>query len=391
MAPNPSDKRNTSSPDPDPCREWRESELGPDGYLCLDCLGNDVIPRSGRIADADEGVCLYCGHKSQGGARSVHAVLEFIYYSLRCEYSPHYHESETDIHMADDPREMVGGSSISTKDLLHELGEHIGDDLLNQLERSISHSWVHSDGPSPQAGERMAKSWRHFADTVRTGPRLLRRDNVSSNSDASSLEDVLHYLDVTTSHLQTELVKNFETGEIVYRARDEAGLTSAEDLGSPPPQQAGPQRMSACGVSAFYAAADAPTAIAEIGADTSNVSVGKWTTTKSMVVFDIGQPVDLPSIFAYTGREKRQYSQFFNSVRPVLTHPADQNLGEANFYLPTQIFAEHLRYYLITRHPQRVDAVRYPSAKSDDGLNWCFFGRPDQKGGGMEFLGLVDI
>lgn len=383
-------------PEPDPFDQWCWSLLpedaaghtwtpsGRDGYLCLDCLSNDVIHRSGRIADANRGVCVFCNRESSGGARSVHDVIEFIYCSLRTEYDD---ESETDIHVPYDVRELFNAGAMSTSELLGELGEDLGEDLLAQLEESINHWWVAPDGLHPAPWERMTYSWRHFADTVRNGPRLLRRDNVSDSHDAHTLEDILHHLDVTASHLQTKLVHRVEPGEVIlYRARNEPGLTGADDLGSPPPRFCGPQRMSAAGVSCFYAAEDEPTALAEIGSPPERTSVGKWETTKPMVVFDINQRIEVPSIFDYIGRPQRSYARFLNSFRNALIEPGNHDLGEANSYLPTQIFAEHLRYYLNTSQGQGVDAVRYPSEKTPDGTNWCIFGQPDHSEGGLKLL-----
>ncbi len=383
-------------PEPDPFDQWCWSLLpedaaghpwtpsGADGYLCLDCLGNDVIHRSGRIADTNVGVCVFCDRESSGGARSIHDVIEFIYCSLRTEYDD---ESETDIHVPYEVRELFNAGAMSTSELLDELGEDIGEDLLIQLQESITHLWVAPDGLHPGPWERMTDSWRHFADTVRNGPRLVRRDNISESYDAHPLEDILHHLDVTASHLQTKLVDRIEPGEVIlYRARNEPGLTGADALGSPPPRFCVPQRMSPAGVSCFYAAEDEPTALAEIDTPHDGATVGRWATTKPVVVFDISRRIEVPSIFDHIGRPQRPYARFLNSFRQALIEPVDHELGEANSYLPTQIFAEHLRYYLNASQGQGVDAVRYPSEKTPDGTNWCFFGQPDRNPGGLELL-----
>ncbi len=98
----------------------------------------------------------------------------------------------------------------------------------------------------------------------------------------------------------------------------------------------------------------------------------------------------MPSIVDPVGRSSRPSVRFVREFESEISKPRDEVIGEANSYLPTQIFAEYLRYSLPTQLGRGVEAIRYRSDARIGGVNWCLFGQPDRQPIPLiEFLGVV--
>lgn len=161
------------------------------------------------------------------------------------------------------------------------------------------------------------------------------------------------------------------------RAHNERVFTTADELGSPPAAKTVPQRMSAAGVSCFYASEDSDTAAAEIQPlDDDCVSIGCWATTASLVYVDFVTRPAMPSLFDCPASRRRTYISFLHTFVELIQRPASEDLGDANSYLASQVLAEYLRYSLPTSHGRGVDAVRYPSSAHPVGVNWVILGQP---------------
>ncbi len=360
------------------------------GFVCEECVN---IPELVRVVPAnaeDEDSCEYC----EATARNAHLVSlsHLIDYLYRCLYTEYDHPEETDIHVPMEVRELFGAEPMSTTELMESLDEPVGSEqLADEIERSIDREWVEQDGLHDRFGIRILKSWEEFSQEIQEGPRFLfSRDR--RRLSGHSLEDVLRYLDTVASHLQTEFVQQLEPGRQLVRAREQTDnrtFTTADDLGSPPPNKAQAQRLSAAGVSCFYAAEDAATAIAEIRADPASiVAVGQWVTTRPFSYIDLTLQRPLPSFFDLHGARLRQFMPFLKGFQRAISRPKDDSVGDANSYLASQVFGEYIRYSLPTAARQGVEAVCYPSTANGGGVNWCFFGRLDQgEPPGISFAG----
>ncbi len=351
------------------------------GWACAACLGNTDLFRVFSRGSGEGRACRFCQIDDPAiEFASLDGLVEYLYQCLLSEFD---NADTTDIYVPWDVREAFGAEPMSTLEVLAELGEEIGSiELANAIESSIDHLWVLPDGLHDRYETRILDSWEEFARSVQTGPRFLFSADKTTIA-GHSLTEVLAFLATTAAQLQTEFVRELEPGTAFARARgwkDGRPYTNAEDLGSPPPSSAMPQRLSAAGVACFYAAEERETAIAEIRVTSSDgLTVGTWRTERTFRYVDLVPERRPPSIFDPVGRRLRGFMRFLGGFQRSISKPKDESIGAANSYLPTQIFGEYLRYSIPTAYGHGVDAVRYPSDANHSGVNWCFFGRPEHE------------
>lgn len=149
-------------------------------------------------------------------------------------------------------------------------------------------------------------------------------------------------------------------GSIVYRARsmpvDRAFDTEPLDLsemGAPPAERAGHNRLSETGESTFYGALEPDTAIAEVRPwVTARVSIAKFEGTKSLRLVDFTQDED-ERLFDHA-----DWSGW------IMSRPVHQD--DTDSYLGTQLIAARLK-------AAGFDGVLYRSRLSEGGTNVALF------------------
>ena len=347
-----------------------------EGLVCGGCA-SDLSVRLVVCDVGDEAVCGFCGGTT-GPFAEVADLFEYVYRCLLQEYGdPWLHGIIWD----KEDGGWAGIQSLDTYDVLAEADCPLGDGgaLADAFAGFIEHDWYRIDSEAGLPEHRRISGWDSFERRLLTGPRFL-----FSSTDAEwgedSAEAVFKYLAALAAQIQAGFVKRHEPGLDLFRARShkERVFTTADELGSPPAAKTVPQRMSAAGVSCFYASEDAETATAEIRRrDDDRVSIGCWATTAPLVYVDFVTRPAMPSLLDYPASKQRTYISFLHDFVERIQRSASEELGDANSYLATQVLAEYLRYSLPTSHRRGVDAVRYPSSIHPDGVNWVIFGRPD--------------
>jgi hypothetical protein len=140
--------------------------------------------------------------------------------------------------------------------------------------------------------------------------------------------------------------------------------------------------MSPAGISMFYGAGDADTAIAEVRpSEGEAVTLGTWFALTGFPFLDLVGLPDIPSIFDVTGWHVRPALRFLHQFAEEVARPAQPDLREVD-YAPTQVFTEAVRKRLVwpTREPpglRPVMAIRYRSALRPDGTCWVVFVGPE--------------
>ncbi|MDE0133119.1 MAG: HEPN-associated N-terminal domain-containing protein [bacterium] len=331
------------------------------------------------VSDHDgPAVCDFCGGTAAPFA-PVNTLFEYVYRCLSQEYGdPWIHGIWPD----KEEGGWIGITTLDTYEVLDGVGDPFADDspVAESLFSSIDHVWyeIHSEAGSPT--ERRIWGWDSFEERLLSGPRFLFSTTEAEWGEESA-KAVFQVLASLAERITTGFVKTHDSGLVLFRARvDESRpLTTADDLGSPDPSVAGPQRMSAAGVSCFYAAEDIYTAVEEIKVPPDQfLSVGRWSTTAPLLYADFATRLDLPCLFDFPASEDRPFIGFLREFVQRLGRPARPDLGEANSYLATQVLAEYLRYSLPAGDRVGIDAVRYPSSIRENGVNWVIFGRPDR-------------
>lgn len=348
--------------------------------VCGGCIRDDVL-RAIICRSFKDAKCDFCGRSTPPFA-DVDELFEYVYQCLLQEYGdPLQHAI-----FWDKEDGWMGITPLDTFEVLYEVGDPLGDGsaLAESFAAGIEHDWYLIDSEVGTIDELSIWSWDAFKKRLLRGPRFLfsPTETDPDNPPEMSARALFSFLSRLGDRLQADFVKTAEPGLRLFRARtcSTGHLTSADELGSPPPSVALPQRLSAAGVSCFYASEDSETAIAETKPNAAEgISVGHWRTTETLVYADFARPVDFPSLFDPTASGKRPYILFLREFSERVTRPAEEDRGVANSYLATQVLGEFLRYYLPSQGKRGVDAVRFPSSIHSGGGNWVLFGQPDRE------------
>lgn len=357
--------------------EKYETFGGRGDLVCSQCVIDEAVLAAVFSIDA-ELVCGYCAGTVGPFAEDT-AAFEYVYRCLGQEYGDPEHGP---LFYDKEDHRYFGVSTLETWEVLGHVDSPFADGgaLEQEFETLVQHDWYRLDSQVGEYYEQLVWGWESFEKRLIDGPRFL-----FSLSDADmgeqSAQNLFRFLDEFAAVVGSGFVKTCEIGQELFRARaaNEA-LQSAKKLGSPPPKHTQPQRMSAAGVSCFYAAEDQLTAVAEVSASESEqVSIGRWVTTKSLTYADFAAEPALPSLFDCRSAQHRPFVLFLREFVKRISQSANPKIGDANSYIATQVLAEYLRFGMPVADGHGIDAVRYPSTAHEGGVNWVIFGRPDRK------------
>ena len=357
--------------------EKYETFGGRGDLVCSRCVIDEAV-RDVVFSIAVESVCGYCDGTVGPFAEDT-AVFEYVYRCLGQEYGDPEHGP---LFYDKEEHRYFGVKTLETWEVLGHVDSPFADGgaLEQAFETLVTHDWYRLDSQVGEYYEQLVWGWESFEKRLIDGPRFLFSLSQAEMGEESA-QNLFHFLDDFAAEVGSGFVKTCEAGQELVRARAaEEALNSAKKLGSPPPKHTRPQRMSAAGVSCFYAAEDQATAEAEVSAgDSQQVSVGRWVTTKSLTYADFAAELVLPSLFDCCLAQRRPFVLFLREFVKRISQSADPKIGDANSYIATQVLAEYLRFGMPVADTHGIDAVRYPSTVWPGGVNWVIFGRPDRK------------
>jgi hypothetical protein len=130
--------------------------------------------------------------------------------------------------------------------------------------------------------------------------------------------------------------------------------------------------MNARGISVFYGATGASTAVAEVRPPVgSKVAVARFAITRPLRLLDLtvlDKVNDDGSIFDPTLKRRLERVSFLRTLGQRITRPVMPD-DEAFEYLATQAIAD----FLATENEPRLDGIMFSSAQSKDGRNVVLF------------------
>ena len=291
------------------------------GLVCSRCIRDDHV----RMAVSDchrMAICDYCGSTASPFAQ-VDTLFEYVYRCLSQEYgNPWTHGIWPD----KEEGGWIGITPLDTDDVLAEVGNLFADDsaIAESFITSIDHDWYEIDSEAGSPAERRIWGWDSFEERLLNGPRFLFSTTETEWGEESA-ETVFRFLASLAERITTGFVRTNDSGLVLFRARvDESQyLTTADELGSPDPSVAAPQRMSAAGVSCFHAAEDSDTAVEEIQDSGGQfLSVGRWSTTVPLLYADFATRLDLPCLFYYPASKDRPFIGFLREFVQRIERPA---------------------------------------------------------------------
>ena len=264
--------------------------------------------------------------------------------------------------------------------------EAVNDAIIESLG---DETWCQLHMYSVDGVDRYIASWTDFCSTVKHKIRYFF-DMTKQEEDFPETIPVPRMLDELRDIIsEVSLVGTLPVTTRFYRVRQHSRAevcNTWQSLGPPPDSAAISNRMSAAGISMFYAAFDMATARAEVSV---NISTGEhvltgaeWTNTRELNVLDLTKLPAVPSIYA-TLRHERDSLVFLHKFVRAITLPVEHDGREHIEYVPTQILTEYFRHRFMPNGTSTIDGIVYPSTHRRNGRSIAIFAsqkdlNPDQ-------------
>jgi len=180
--------------------------------------------------------------------------------------------------------------------------------------------------------------------------------------------------------MKSTIIRQYEAGSELFRARrldspaDEEKVLHApsKELGAPPKESAGHNRMNSAGIPLFYAAKDKATSIAEVRPSIGdNIATVKFKTTRELIFFDF-RGFNAPweharlSYFEDHYEERKNHRALLSYLHRIISQPVRAG---GSGYIITQAMAE----YLSRKHTIKFDGIIFNSVQEKGGINYVIF------------------
>ena len=274
------------------------------------------------------------------------------------------------------------GDTFETCELIRDrLGEPSHREAVNEaiIESLEDETWCEIDMYRLNGVDRYMASWTDFCNTVKHKIRYFF-DTTEQEEDFPETIPVPRMLDELRDIISgLNLVGTLPVATQFFRVRPHSPAeicNTWQSLGSPPDSKAISNRMSAAGISMFYAAFDMATARAEVSenipADEYVLTGAEWTNTRELNVLNLTRLPDVPSIFAMS-RHERDPLVFLHEFVRAITKPVEHDGREHIEYVPTQILTEYFRHRSLPNGSSDIDGIVYPSAHWAGGRSIAIF------------------
>lgn len=342
--------------------------------LCHRCVGEPYLRDIIQTRGDDKG-CSYCGAETK--TFSIFEAADLI----EAAFEQHYVQTAEDDRGRRDGDEVVVVIAEAAQ-IDDEPAEDIRKVLHDRTSSPPDEAW--DEDPFSKTAQYTAndpddalylQEWFQFERSLKTEARFF------SSTAFATLKNVFAGLDDhRTSNGDPVIVKAGPTEALrsLFRARvfqTEAKLKDAliapdKRIGPPESSLATAGRMNARGISVFYGAKEAKTALAELRPPVgSDVVIGRFEIIKDVRLLDVSALATTKadgSIFDPTFIKRLERAKFLRSLSRRISRPIlpDDELSE---YLVTQAIADFLATEL------RLDGVIYRSAQAKDGTNVALF------------------
>jgi len=269
--------------------------------------------------------------------------------------------------------------------LNEEAGVEDGDLLDDLLQIIDLLYWAKKDWAALSESDQLSDDWDYFSEIVKYEMRYIFFRSEERREYSDFIDYPYEILD-WISKLVTEfdLIKVVKTGTEFFRVRfSNTKFTKVSELAPPTREKASMfNRMSVAGIPIFYGSTDRDTALGEVY-DKSKIhnsiaSIGRFKTIKDLSILDL---TDLPSIPSMFDRDKREFRHAIIFLHRFVREVAKPIKKDKEFhinYVPTQVFAEYIRYLFKFKDKLGLDGILYPSSRSDTGYNVALFIINDQ-------------
>lgn len=358
------------------------AEESEESWVCAGCIGEEFL-RSSIEKEGSLQSCHYC--------EEVHAcfTLEAVSDLTERAIEAHFYRTSTEPNDMEylSLRHMDGyewfrdGENIVQliEDLLQTRRE-LADDIQQLLE------YRHSDFDSDVLGletefarescyaeyrqvstGRLDSMWINFVTSLKTESRFI------NNAVSSTLDGIFRGVETMRARGKEPVIMDAGPDTSIpslYRARwcrnhdelEQILVAPDRELGPPPHQFSGANRMSARGISVFYGASSVDTAISEIRPPVGcNVVSAKFSLIRPLRLLNLPaleSVLESGSMLDPDYIRRREQATFLSTLTSRIVDPVMP--GEEDFsYIPTQVIAE----YLADATRFNLDGILYPSVQ----------------------------
>jgi hypothetical protein len=365
-------------------QEWEQGWGFKGTMICYRCL-SDPFLRAMAKDSASKNECSYCDRTGRNSPIAIpfDDLMEVIGGAIFQYYS----HCDNEAIAWDNEDQRYVGTTYQTYELVHweiptpSNREDVMEDIVDSLG---SNEWCDKSPYSLTGAERLFSSWEDFCKTVKHETRYFfeSRKPDDDYSEKIPVPQMLRELSDIIDY--AGLLGVIPVGTLFFRIRSHKRTeicNSWQTLGSPPPQIAASNRMSAAGVSMFCAGMDLTTARAETTAslpltDRQRLTAGTWTNTRPLNVLDLTKLPGVPNFYAQV-RYDRDHLIFLRQFVEDITRPVMHDGREHIDYVPTQILTEYFRHQYKLPDDVRLDGIIYPSAQRKRGRSIVIFASQD--------------
>lgn len=346
-----------------------------DKAVCHNCVKNPSL-KEFIIKHGSNNECSYC--EETAICVEVEELIGVIMEGVGTEYEKAINQ------MAWDEGEYAGAQTWDTFELFQqELYDEISvnDDLLGDIIDTVDDdTWCKVDPYQSSESEAHLDMWDQFCNLVKNRMRyVFFRYNPHTSYPEEPAFYILDHIGYAVENMS--LFQRIPANHKFYRGRMhpyQIEILKEDQLCSPSHEVAKANRMSAEGISMFYAANDIATTMAEIyKPEFSCATIAEFNNSRELLLLDLTMIDDLvvPSLFDAEKRGLREPIKFLLSLNSDLTKPIEnkQNIE----YIPAQIVTEYFRY-LFLHNNESIDGIAYKSSKSKSGICYVLFFDHDQ-------------
>lgn len=359
--------------------EYYERHYGrSDKLICENCIGDFFLKDFIHI-NGSEKECDYCS--SVAVCIELEDLMQEIMDGIWTEHALAVDELGWD----GEEGGYVGAYSYDTYDLVYETlapelklddanAERILDDIVAIMDQDI---WCAVDpyGPDEDEGDENIFLWDSFSETVKWGMRYVFFRALDETPYYTVLDNVAELAVIF------DLIETIPANYSFYRGRSHSAgkvFDKEIDFSSPPNNKAKANRMSAEGISVFYCGEDAYTAVQEIAVQGKAATYVAFHNLFDLHILDLTKIRAMCSIslFDKDNRKYRPVVKFLRSFSDDLMKDIDHL--ESIEYVPSQIVAEYFKFIFKDSKGNKIDGIKYWSAKNRDCDGICYVIFADQ-------------
>jgi len=362
---------------------FREQEANKT-YVCKGCLGDSILKRLGSTLTTEQAcfACQYVGSDVLEPVRIARFIQDFLPKHFEVDKVMLYRQEIT----------LAGMVNAAIRCADPRIAQLVAEQLENPKapeDHFYAPGHLYRPIPSPFDSEEHERwyyvgNWRLIEAELKHGrrydnarakeffERLINEALGARSGEHPDVPAVVRMVPTNESFFRARIAK--EPGDVDRYLAD-----PAKELGAPPQQHAGNNRMSAAGVPLLYVSSDTYTCIAEVRPECDDtVVVGRFESKVPLKLFDftaLSGPLgfDQLSLFEIRFEERRGHRALLSYLHDLISQPVETPDTD---YVVTQALTEFICF-----HPEAdFDGIVFRSVQRPEGINYVLFDKGPEQG-----------